>query len=376
MLRRTLLAALPALGLTPAACAQPSTAPEGSLQRILDDTRAPAVGGVVIGEQGVIHAEAAGVRRLKQPEPVTTNEVWHIGSNTKAMTAALYALQVQAGKAKWGATLAELFPDLTLDPAWKATPIEALLGHRAGVQDKPVMIRGWLSKAHADKRPLVEQRTALAAEVLSQPPTGPAGAFGYSNVGYILAGAALERITGQPWEQALSAQLFQPLGMTSAGFGAPKGANAWGHRPAFGLVGELEAVDPGGLADNPPALGPAGTCHMTLADHGKFARLFFGEPGLLNADSVRRLTAAVPGRAEPDGEPSRPYALGWGLASQPWSKGTALAHEGSNTLWHEVVIVAPGRKLAIITACNAAPAPSKNAALKLAERLQKMFADD
>jgi CubicO group peptidase (beta-lactamase class C family) len=53
-----------------------------------------------------------------------------------------------------------------------------------------------------------------------QPAASPPGSqYEYSNVGYVLAGAIAERITGQAWEELIAKTIFQPLGMTSAGFG-------------------------------------------------------------------------------------------------------------------------------------------------------------
>ncbi|KSB88005.1 hypothetical protein AS593_19030 [Caulobacter vibrioides] len=330
---------------------------------ILAETGAPALAGLVSDAGGPVQQVAAGVRRAGGADLVQATDPWHIGSNTKAMTAVVYARLVEAGKARWGASLASLFPGVKLDPAWNDTTIERLMSHVSGVSDKPVMAGGWLIRAHADKRPLVAQRADLAAQLLSAPPSGQPGKYEYANLNYVLAGAAIEAITGTPWEQAIDVHLFQPLGIASAGFGAPKGAVPWGHLPAPG--GGLTPVDPAGPSDNPPAMGPAGTVHMTLADHARFARLFLKDSALLSADSVKRLTT-------PAGDAI--YALGWLVVpAQPWSRGPLLVHEGSNTMWHEVIMLAPGRGAAIITASNAGPEASKGAATKLLHQLQAAY---
>jgi D-alanyl-D-alanine carboxypeptidase len=367
--RRDLFTGLSGLGLLSAAGARAETAPVGpDLAAILQASGAPAIAGVVLTDKGVIHAVQAGLRHVGSADPVGPNDQWHIGSNTKAMTAALYGTLVQAGKASWEATLAGLFPGLTLDPAWNAVTVRQLLGHRAGVQDAPLMRTGWLMRAHGDKRPLVEQRAELAKAVLTLPPAGQPGAFAYSNIGYILAGAAIERITGQPWEEAITARLFKPLKMDSAGFGPPVGANPWGHRQT---ADGFQAMDPAGLADNPAALSPAGRVHVALADQAKFARLFLtGGSDLLSPETLKTLSTPVPGEGNP-------YALGWGVVEgRAWARGPVLTHEGSNTFWHAVATIAPGRKLAVLTACNAAPDASRGAARTLAVALRQQFAPD
>lgn len=367
MHRRRLLATLSAMGLVPAisACAEEPEAQ--GVTALQAQSGAPALAGAVVGVDGVQLIEFAGKRRLGDAPTVGPSEVWHLGSNGKAMTAALYGRLVDAGQARWGATLGQLFDGLTLDPAFAAMPIEALMGHRSGIVDQAVMLGGFLLKAHRDTRPLTAQRAEVAAQVLAKPPAGPVGTFAYSNVNYILVGAAIERLTGQGWEQAISTRLLTPLGMASAGFGAPKGDNAWGHRPMMGIVGPLKPVDPAGMADNPPILGPAGTVHANLTDYAKFIRLFLTDgDGILNPSTIKALASPVPGEG-------RPYALGWGISTAPWAQGPVLAHEGSNTMWHAVTLVAPGRKRAFVGVANGPPDATKGAARSFAIQLRKRF---
>ena len=148
----------------------------------------------------------------------------------------------------------------------------------------------------------------------------------------------------------MQAELFAPLGLTSAGFGAPTsntagGANVWGHRGEGAGRAAVDPADPG--ADNPPALGPAGTAHMSLTDYGRWLRLFLTDgDGWLKPETVRRL--ATPGAGD-----GPPYALGWIAPPQiPWAEGPVLTHDGSNTLWYATAVVAPARGLAFIGLSN------------------------
>ena len=163
----------------------------------------------------------------------------------------------------------------------------------------------------------------------------------------MLAGAAIERITGAPAEATIAEQVFQPLGLASAGWGAPLEPAPWGHRNVFG---QLIAMDPASpAADNPAALGPAGTAHMSLEDYGRWLRVFLGErpEGFVSDESLARLTRAWP-------DESSTYALGWGVArTAGWTGGgPGLAHEGSNTMWRCAALVAPARGLASAVIAN------------------------
>jgi CubicO group peptidase (beta-lactamase class C family) len=330
---------------------------------ILADTKAAALAGCVVTPDGLPWLAAQGVRRVGGEELVTPQDAWHLGSNTKAMTAAVYARLVELGQAKWGAVPADLFEGLRIDPAWASTPIEAFLTHRSGLSDKGLIDAAWLNAARTDPRALPVQRRALAARVLRAPPTGTPGQFEYANANYILAGAAIEKLAQSAWEDVIQQQLFGPLAMTSAGFGAPTGAAPWGHSA------DGKPVDPQGVADNPAALGPAGTVHASLEDYAKFVRLFLTDGAdRLSPASVAKLSTP------PDPAEDRGYALGWIVfRSRPWAKGPVLAHEGSNTLWHAVTIVGPKRGVAAIAVSNDEARGAK-AAQRLAIGLVQQFA--
>lgn len=355
--RRTLMAGAFALTASPA-LARDTSAQDAALDAVFAEHAPVALGAAVVGRDGATWSGVRGVRQVGGTDPVSIRDRWHLGSNTKAMTAALYARLVEQGRARWDAPLTELFPDIVIDAGWADRTIEDFLHHRAGLAEATAMGMPWLMTARADPRSLPEQRTALTAAFLNTAPAGTPGAFGYANGNYVIAGAAIERITGGSWEDAMTAEVFTPLGMTSAGFGAPEtnadgGANAWAH---VGDGAARQAVAPGPNADNPLALGPAGTVHATLEDYARFLAVFLNDGGgWLTPENVQRL-------GKPTETPPPAYAAGWiVLPGQPWAKGPALAHEGSNTMWHVVAAVAPKAGVGLVTVVNeglANPAPN------------------
>jgi len=240
--------------------------------------------------------------------------------------------------------LAEAFPDLTIDAGWDGATLDDFMTHTAGLKDEAVMGMAWLMTARADPQSLPAQRRAIVEKALAAPPSGARRAFVYGNANYVLVGAAIEAVTGGSWEEAMQAEVFGPLGLTSAGFGAPAGSdNAWGHRRMGETAVSMDPVDPG--SDNPLALGPSGTVHMTAADYARFLQLFLTEGGgWLKPETVRRLVTPGEGRN---------YAYGWiVLPPQPWAKGPVIAHEGSNTLWHAIALVDPAGGRAVFGLSN------------------------
>ena len=337
--RRHAMAAGAAASVLPSiASGEPMTGFDAALGAAFDAVKPVALAGGLMTPQGLEWSGVRGVRRSGQDASALAGDRWHLGSNTKAMTAAVYARLVEQGRAQWAMSLAEAFPGMAIDAGWEGASLDDFMTHTAGLQDEAVMGMAWLMTARADPKSLPEQRRAIVEKALAAPPSGTKGVFEYGNANYVLVGAAIEALTGGSWEEAMQAELFTPLGLTSAGFGAPKDDNAWGHRRMGETAIAMDPNDDG--SDNPLALGPAGTAHMTAADYGRFLQVFLTEGGgWLKPETIQRLITPAEGQG---------YAYGWiVLSPQPWAKGPAIAHEGSNTLWHAIAILDPagGRAL-------------------------------
>jgi CubicO group peptidase (beta-lactamase class C family) len=191
-------------------------------------------------------------------------------------------------------------------------------------------------------------------KVLLAEPPGETGKYRYSNAGYVIVGAMLEAATGKSWESLIHERLFAPLGITSAGFGAPGAPGALDQPRGHNDKGR--SIEPTPFADNPLAIGPAGTVHMTMGDWLKFAVLHIrGTRALehpeddhdllgISHDNFKRIHTAV--NVEP------PYAYGWIVANSRLANINVLTHDGSNTLWYATVWVSPRLNTAIIVAAN------------------------
>ena len=72
----------------------------------------PALAVVVTKDGRICERAAVGVRKVGDPALVTTNDVFHIGSCTKSMTATVTAILIEQGRLRWDTTIAEVFPEL------------------------------------------------------------------------------------------------------------------------------------------------------------------------------------------------------------------------------------------------------------------------
>lgn len=341
-----------------------ATGPDAALEAVAAIAGGPpAIAAGIVTRAGLEWSGVRGVRQAGGTDAATLDDRWHLGSNTKAMTAAVFARLVDQGRARWAMPLSQAFPGATLDPAFADVTVDDLMRHKAGLTDAALPT---LNVARADPRSAVEQRAAVVDSALSKPPTGTRGTFAYANINYVLVGAAIERISGRSWEEMAASELFQPLGLSSAGFGAPEtntkgGANVWGHRVE--PDGTKVAVDPASAgSDNPTLLGPAGRAHMTLADYATFVQAMIGgaPEGWLRPERIGVLTTPLPG----DG-----YSMGWIARPDSWAGDTmTIAHEGSNTLWHAIVVAAPAKGLGFIVLSNGGM-EGRSAAVPLIQRL-------
>ncbi len=313
-----------------------------ALKPIREQFDVPAMAAAVITSTGVERIGAVGVRKRDTEIPVTLDDLWHLGSDTKAMTATVIARLVERGLLKWDSMLGEIFSDVApnMHADFRHVTVTQLLAHRAGLPPNS-------NQARYRGDDVRELRSRVVREELAKKPHSQPGSEAlYSNLGFIVAGAIVEKITDRSWEDAIKAELFTPLQMASAGFGGT------------GTPGKIDQPWPhtedgkptrsnGPAMDNLPVMGPAGRVHCTMADWAKFIqdqlRGARGEKALLQTASYEKLHTA------PFGDK---YALGWLTTERSWGGGKVLNHAGDNTMNFALVWVAPKRDFAILVCVN------------------------
>jgi CubicO group peptidase (beta-lactamase class C family) len=311
------------------------------LPALLDAVRlkheVPALGVLVARNGRIDRLVTLGTVSINSNEPVRPDDLWHLGSNTKALTATLAARMVEKKQLSWTTTLNDVAPELAkeLGEGWASVSLIEWLSHRSGTdgENEPLAWLGSMRQLEADASTTPQHRRQQALRIaLGTPgPTGPTG-FTYTNVNYLAAGVILEAAGNASWEALLDREIFEPLGIVDFAFGPPPR-----------ILGTLE-----GKAirlDNPLTLGPAGTLCLTLEDWLKFANAHLGlYEGFLTEQSLATLHTA------PDD--ADPYALGWAavsLAGEP-----VLTHDGSNTLNYARIVIAPQSKRVVLIVMNRA----------------------
>ncbi|OWA14070.1 serine hydrolase [Streptomyces sp. CS159] len=265
------------------------------------------VAAVVRGGQTVWHGARTSVDGHGPDETVQ----YRIGSITKTFTAVLVLRLRDEGVLDLGDPLEKHLPGTG---AGEAT-IAELLAHSGGLAaESPAP---WWERTPGSLRP------ELADVLGEQPLRHPVGRrHHYSNPGYTLLGALVEKLRGAPWEEVLQSEVLDPLGLarTAAQPSAPH-AGGWAVHP-WADVMLAEPVEDLGL------MAPAGQLWSTAGDLARFAVfLMQGDDKVLSAETVREMRApAAPAEAADvvDGA-----AYGLGLQLQHRDGRLLVGHSGS-----------------------------------------------
>jgi len=144
-------------------------------EEAMKDRSIPAIGIVLIRHGRIASEAVAGVRARDNPVPVRKSDLWHIGSDEKAMTATLIARLVERGTLSWDTPLFRLIPELaqSMRADYRNVDIKELLSHRAGLQD--LIDSDYYESLYHDTRPLHAQRLDYVRMALSWPPRSRPG---------------------------------------------------------------------------------------------------------------------------------------------------------------------------------------------------------
>ncbi|MDX1571735.1 MAG: serine hydrolase domain-containing protein [Xanthomonadales bacterium] len=133
-----------------------------------------------------------------------------VGDLTQLVTTIAILQQVDAGRMSLDAPIAEYLPDLGLRSRFDAAPVPTLrqlLSHHGGLSNNI------FSGSYQREAP--DGLVAPGALYLAQP---PGLIYAYSSLGFVLAGMALEAVTGERYAQYIESRILEPLGMSDAGF--------------------------------------------------------------------------------------------------------------------------------------------------------------
>ena len=281
-----------------------------------------------------------GVRELGKSATVNTRTLFPIGSESKAFTSAALAILVEEGKLHWDDIVSQKLPGFQMyDPYVTANmTVRDLLTHRSGLGlgEGDLMFVPSTLRSRAD---------VVHALRYLKPVTGFREQFAYDNVLYVVAGALVQAVSGERWEDFVQQHIFEIAGFqdTLANFtiGLPNGVAL--HAKTGGAIRGVGAqrVLPSGLDTS--VIAPAGGIAMSAQDMSRWIEVWLHDGVASNGqrvfseESARTLwkpvvvtpVGAAKGPLAPAAPQLQDYALGWEVESY---HGYTIVHHAGGVL--------------------------------------------
>jgi D-alanyl-D-alanine carboxypeptidase len=258
----------------------------------------------------------AGVSDRTRRKPPRATDFMRLASVSKAYEGAVAMSLVDKGELSLDATVGALAPGTPV--AWAPITLRQLLQHTSGIPAYTTS-KSFLRTLAANPRGAFTHQQLIEA-VASQPLSFPPGSkYFYSNTENIVAGLMIETATGKTYEDALQAEVYEPLGLTRTslppGFAMPQPA-------IHGYDGRDDVT----TAISTSGVWASGGMISTPLELGDFIR---GDVGFklfseITADAQRQFVA---GSSDPPG-PGR-NAAGLALFRYSTRCGTMFGHTGS-----------------------------------------------
>ncbi|MBA8977332.1 serine hydrolase [Streptomyces sp. SID7804] len=300
--------------------------------------RAPSLVAAVVRDGRTVWT---GARTCVEGHAPDEDVQYRIGSITKTFTAVLVLRLRDEGILALSDPLEKHLPGTGVGEA----TVAELLAHSGGLAAETP--GPWWERTPGSLRPEL-------SDVLGERPlVHPAGRrFHYSNPGYALLGALVEKLRGAPWEDVLRRDVLEPLDLrrTSVRPQAPH-AGGWAVHPWADVMVPEPLEDLGRMA-------PAGQLWSTAGDLARFAAfLVQGDERVLSAESLREMrTPAAPVEAA---DVASGYAYGLGMELRHQDGRALVGHTGSlpGFLACLTIGLSDDVSAVVLANCTSGPAP-------------------
>jgi CubicO group peptidase (beta-lactamase class C family) len=307
------------LSISPSLAAAPADT-DAYVAKAMATFGAPGLSLAIVQDGKPVLAKGYGLRQIDTAQKVDAHTAIPIGSESKAFTSAALAILVDRKKLKWTDLVKDKLPGFQMyDPYVTAhMTVRDLLTHRSGLGlgEGDLML---FPNTDRNRTELVHALRYL------KPATGFRESYAYDNILYIVAGALVDAVSGQSWENFVQKNIFQPVGMADAHTSYdPNAANKVAlHVRASGPIQGVseQSILPHGEAE---VLAPAGGINASATDlarwmnvqlaHGKLPdgkRIFSEE----QARTMWEPVVVVPPQGPRSVALLKPemqnYALGW-----------------------------------------------------------------
>ncbi len=310
-------------------------------------------GTVLVGKDGKpLLEQGYGVADRTHGIANTPQTKFCIASMGKMFTAVAIAQLVEQGKLSFTDTIGKYLPGFPPETAERVT-IAQLLTHTSGLNDAAL--------GTADPPSTL---AGLMERIVTEPLRfTPGSRFAYSNDGFIVLGAIIERVTGHSYDDYVHERIFEPAGMTDTDVRTYKPSNVPGMAHGYLLIGQdgrpvppgpgQSATAPSGtLRDNSDMIqvgNPSGGAYSTVADLLHFAQALTGHK-LLSPAMTDTVLAGKVNTNRPGGPPVDKY--GYGFADQKINSVRIVGHNGGTPGYEGQLDIYPDSGYVVIVLTN------------------------
>lgn len=322
-----------------------------SLKSLIETERerfnVPGCAVVIVADGEVVLAEGFGLRDVEANEPVTSQTMFPIASDTKCFAAAGLTALASEGVLDLDAPVRTYIPWFEMyDPhATALVSARDLLSHRTGLPRHDFV---WMGE-----RPLTHEQSARALKHL-QPNKQLRQTWQYNNLCFTTAGHLTEVLVGKPWADFIAERFFGPLGMKNSGFYKRSLAEGNFAQPYQKLDGvATKEILP--LQDDDD---PAGGAVSTVEDLGQWLLARLGEEvngvRVLNDTALAQLHTPSMINAPAEGKYTELQSLGYALGTQVKNyRGHRMVHHGGNLVgFSSDIALLPGSKIGVAVLTN------------------------
>ncbi len=167
-------------------------------------------GNVLVSQQGrIIFEKSFGYSDLKKKIPLKSSSAFQIASVSKQFTAMAVMMLYEEGKLDFDDRVVKFFPDFP----YPRVTIRQLLSHRGGLPDYMAMSRKYWrkKKGYMTNRDMMKMLVVFGNRALFEPDA----MYRYSNTGYAVLAAVVEKVAKQSFDEYMTENIFKPLGMKS-----------------------------------------------------------------------------------------------------------------------------------------------------------------
>jgi len=324
---------------------------------------------LLVRHQGTItiHEAVGHTSSFPESPSVLLDTIYDLASLTKPLaTVSSILLLVQEGRLSLSQKLDACLPETAGSLLGKIS-IKDVLSHQSGLPALRPFYQSFAPEFPSETESR-QQRMQVVLDKILKEPIDQASSSGsvYSDLGYMVLGFVVERLTGQSLADFSRERMFQPLEANNLAFGthvlqgkalgriAPTEEDPWRGRLLQGEVHDENAAALGGIAGH---AGLFGTAQAVGQITKAWLEGYLGKPSIFRQDFVRQFVSAQPGTS---------WALGWDTPSHPSSSGQwfspqSFGHLGftGTSIW-----IDPVRELEVIFLSNRVHPTRDNQAIK------------